>query len=116
MRGLMATGDIAAANRRGLFRVTETMKLTVISVISLVCAAALIGGVFGGLFGLFAGKVAPQIFENLVPWEEQYEPVGTATVFGAFGGVMLGGGLGVFAVIVQFFASLVSRRRDGEKA
>ena len=50
----------------------------------------------------------------MIPWEE-YEPVGTATVVGAFGGVMCGAGLGVFAVTVQLILTLVSHDRAARR-
>lgn len=77
-----------------------------------VSGAALAGMVLGGLFGLAAGLLAPTLFATLVPWAE-LEPVGTAVVIGAAGGVLCGGGLGVFAVIVSAVAALWRGRAAG---
>ena len=41
------------------------------------------------------------IIAHIIPWQD-VEPVGFATFAGATAGVLLGGGLGCFAVIVQF--------------
>jgi hypothetical protein len=65
-----------------------------------VTIAALIGMVMGGLFGFGAGKITPDFFRRVIPWQD-VEPVGIATFFGATAGVILGGGLGCFGVIVQ---------------
>ena len=62
--------------------------------------AALIGMVMGGLFGLGAGNLAPEFFRHLIPWQD-VEPVGMATLLGATAGVLLGGALGRFGVLVQ---------------
>ena len=63
------------------------------------CAVA--GMLMGGLFGFGAGKVTPDFFRHLIPWQE-IEPVGVATFLGATAGVLLGGGLGCFAIAIQF--------------
>jgi hypothetical protein len=64
--------------------------------------AAALGGMFlGGLFGFAAGKIAPDFFRHVIPWQD-VEPVGFATFCGATVGVLLGGGLGCFGVILQF--------------
>ena len=65
-----------------------------------VTIAALIGMVMGGLFGFGAGKITPDFFRRVIPWQD-VEPVGIATFFGATAGVILGGGLGCFGIIVQ---------------
>ena len=57
--------------------------------------------VMGGLFGLGAGKITPDFFRHIIPWQD-VEPVGVATFFGATAGVLLGGGLGCFAIIIEF--------------
>jgi ABC-type dipeptide/oligopeptide/nickel transport system permease subunit len=69
-------------------------------IFAVVTITALIGMVMGGLFGLAAGKLAPDFFRRLIPWQD-VEPVGMATLLGAIVGVLLGGGLGCFGVIVQ---------------
>ncbi len=84
------------------------MKLNIVSVFIIVTVAALIGMVLAGAFGYGAAQLAPELFKTLVPWVE-LEPVGTATVLGAIIGVLLGGGLGVFAVSVQLLSSWLSR-------
>jgi hypothetical protein len=65
-----------------------------------VSGCALAGMVMGGLFGLAAGKMAPDFFRHVIPWQD-VEPVGFATFCGGTIGVLLGGGLGIFGVIVQ---------------
>lgn len=67
------------------------------------------GMVMGGLFGLGAGKITPDFFRHIIPWQD-VEPVGVATFFGATAGVLLGGSLGCFAVIIQF--ALQWRKND----
>jgi hypothetical protein len=66
-----------------------------------VTIAALSGLAMGGVFGLGAGSIAPDFFRHVIPWQD-VEPVGFATFAGATAGVLLGGGLGCFAVIIQF--------------
>ena len=68
-----------------------------------VTVAALAGLVMGGLFGLGAGSITPEFFRHIVPWHD-VEPVGFATFCGATAGVVLGGGLGCFAVLLQALA------------
>ena len=67
-----------------------------------VSLGALAGMTMGGLFGWAAGTLVPSFFRHLIPWND-VEPVGFAVVLGATGGVFLGGGLGVFAVLVGLF-------------
>jgi hypothetical protein len=66
-----------------------------------VTGCALAGMALGGLFGLAAGKITPDFFRHIIPWQD-VEPVGVATFFGATAGVLLGGGLGCFGVVIQF--------------
>ena len=54
----------------------------------------------GALFGLAAGRLAADFFRHLVPWQD-VEPVGFAILLGATAGVLLGGALGCFGVIMQ---------------
>jgi hypothetical protein len=70
-----------------------------------VTVAALVGLVMGGVFGFASGKMTPGFFQHIIPWQD-VEPVGFATFGGATAGVLLGGGLGCFAVIVQFILEL----------
>jgi len=65
--------------------------------------------VLGGLFGLGSGKLAPDFFRHIIPWQD-VEPVGIATFLGATAGVVLGGGLGCFGVLLQFI--LQWRKKD----
>lgn len=68
-----------------------------------VTAAALIGLLLGGAFGYAAGKLTPDFFSQINPWTE-VEPVGFATAGGATAGVLLGGALGGFGVLLQFLS------------
>ena len=54
------------------------------------CGAAL-GMLMGGLFGVCAGVISPELFSHVNRLKIQY-PVGVATVFGATIGVLPGGG------------------------
>jgi hypothetical protein len=74
-----------------------------------VTGCALAGMLMGGGFGFAAGKVAPDFFRHTVPWQD-IEPVGVATFFGATTGVLLGGGLGCFGIVIQGLHQW--RRRD----
>ena len=76
-----------------------------------VTGCALAGMVMGGAFGYGAGRLAPEFFRRIVPWQE-VEPIGLATFLGATAGVLLGGGLGCFGVLVQ---GILEWRRKGEK-
>jgi hypothetical protein len=75
----------------------------------IVTGCALAGMILGSLFGFAAGKITPDFFRHVIPWQD-VEPVGVATFFGATAGVLLGGGLGCFGIIIQFF--LQWRKRD----
>jgi hypothetical protein len=77
--------------------------MTVRKTIVTVTAMALAGLAMGGGFGFAAGKITPEFFRHAIPWHD-VEPVGFATFGGATAGVLLGGGLGCFAVILQFIA------------
>lgn len=70
-----------------------------------VTGCALAGMFMGGLFGFASGKLTPDFFHHIIPWLD-VEPVGIATFIGATVGVVLGGGLGCFAVIIQFALAL----------
>ncbi len=67
-----------------------------------VTACALIGMLMGGLFGYWGGNVTPDLFKHLFPSGE-IEPEGLATSCGATAGVVLGGGLGCFGIVMQFW-------------
>ena len=74
-----------------------TIKKTFITV----TFAALLGLDMGGVFGFAAGKMTPDFFQHIIPWQD-VEPVGFATFCGATVDVLLGGGLGCFGVLIQF--------------
>ena len=75
----------------------------------IVTGCALAGMVLGGLFGFAAGKITPEFVRHIIPWQD-VEPVGVATFFGATAGILLGGGLGCFGILIQLV--LQSRKRD----
>lgn len=74
-----------------------------------VTGCALAGMLMGGLFGFASGSIAPEFFRHLIPWQD-VEPVGLATFAGGTVGVLLGGGLGCFCILIQL--ALQWRRRD----
>lgn len=82
-----------------------------IRAITIVTAVALFGMLLGAAFGWVAASIAPSFFNRVMPWTE-VEPVGFATVLGAFGGVMCGGALGVFAMILQAIADWRDRGNE----
>jgi len=75
--------------------------MTIRKIFIIVTVAALAGLLMGGLFGFAAGKMTPDFFRHIIPWQD-VEPVGFATFGGATSGVLLGGGLGCFGVLIQF--------------
>ena len=75
----------------------------------IVAGTALLGMLMGGMFGFAAGRITPDFFRHVIPWQD-VEPVGFATFLGATAGVILGGGLGCFGVIVQGILSWRSAR------
>jgi len=44
----------------------------------IVTGCALAGMLLGGLFGFGSGKIAPDFFHHIIPWQD-VEPVGVAT-------------------------------------
>jgi membrane protein YqaA with SNARE-associated domain len=80
-------------------------------IFAVVTIAALIGMVMGGLFGFVGGRIAPEFFCHIIPWQ-YVEPVGLATFLGATAGVILGGGLGCFGVATQTVLEW-TRKRQG---
>ena len=75
--------------------------MTIRKIFIIVTVAAFAGLLMGGLFGFAAGKMTPDFFRHIIPWQD-VEPVGFATFGGATAGVLLGGGLGCFGVLIQF--------------
>lgn len=76
-----------------------------------VTLSAVAGMVLGGFFGYFSGRLTPDFFARLIPWRD-VEPIGLATFFGATVGVVLGGGLGCFGIIIQ---TIVQLRREKQQ-
>lgn len=76
-----------------------------------VTVSSLVGMVMGGLFGLVAAKLTPDFFRHIVPWSD-VEPVGFATFAGAVAGVLLGGALGCFGIVVQIISER-KKKSDG---
>lgn len=77
----------------------------------LATGGALVGMLLGGVFGLTAGYVAPDLFRQVIFWTD-IEPIGTATVFGAFAGVLCGGILSAFAIMVHLLTSVLGKLND----
>ena len=65
-----------------------------------VSLGALIGMIYGGLFGYVAGHLTPDFFERR---SGEWGPIGLATFLGGKWGVKLGGGLAVFGVLIQAY-------------
>jgi hypothetical protein len=83
--------------------------MVLIRVVGTVTVVAILGMLLGGAFGWAAGTVAPSFFTSVMPWKD-VEPVGFATVLGAFGGILCGGALGAFALILQAVEASRTRR------
>jgi hypothetical protein len=90
------------------------IPLTIKAVFITVTATALIGMLLGGLFGLAAGSLAPGLFSNIL-YGVSTEPVGAALVLGAIAGILLGGSLGVFAIIIQVAGQFLAQREPDRK-
>ncbi len=73
-----------------------------------VTGCALAGMIMGGLFGFASAKITPDFFRHIIPWQD-VEPVGIATFFGATAGVVLGGSLGCFGILIQVLLQLRKR-------
>ena len=86
--------------------------MALIRVIATVTGVALFGMLLGAAFGWAAANLAPSFFTSVVPWKD-IEPVGFATVLGAFGGVICGGALGAFALILEAITSWRKRGKEG---
>lgn len=80
------------------------------TVFLVVTGCSLAGMVMGALFGLASGLLAPNFFAHIIPWSD-VEPVGVATFFGATAGVLLGGALGCFGLIIQTISHCRRRTR-----
>lgn len=74
--------------------------MPVVHTIRVIVGSALLGMVLGGSFGCAAGFLAPEFFAHLIPWQD-VRPVGFATFLGGTVGVVLGGGMGCFAILVR---------------
>lgn len=85
--------------------------MVLLRAVAIVTGVALFGMVLGAAFGWGAATIAPSFFRNIAAGEE-IEPVGFATVLGAFGGVICGGALGAFALLLESGAT--RRRGPGE--
>ena len=74
----------------------------------IVTSCSLAGMVLGGLFGYGAGLLTPDFFGHLIPWQDVW-PLGVAIFLGATTGVVLGGGLGCFSILMQLAFHLSQR-------
>lgn len=86
--------------------------MAALRIIATVTGVALFGMLLGAAFGWGAARIAPTFFESLIPWKT-VEPVGFATVLGAFGGVLCGGALGAFALILEAVAGRKRAAKEG---
>jgi hypothetical protein len=75
----------------------------------LVCLGALVGCIYGSLFGIVSGLIVPEWFARRRNWP----PVWVAWFLGAKTGVKLGGGLACFAILVHTFLRWRKRDTDG---
>lgn len=85
--------------------------MMLLRIVATVTGVALFGMLLGASFGWAAGTIAPSFFTSVMPWKD-VEPVGFATVLGAFGGILSGGGLGAFALILQAIDAWRSHRQQ----
>lgn len=87
------------------------------TVVFIVIAVAGVGLVLGATFGYVAGRIAPSFFQHMLAMPGnpiEVEPLGTATLIGAAGGVVLGGCLGGFAILMSVASQWIAMRRDAE--
>jgi hypothetical protein len=84
--------------------------VVLLRVVGTVTGVGAFGMLLGAAFGWNAGTIAPSLFSSVIPWKD-VEPVGFATVLGAFGGILCGGVLGAFALILQ---AVEAWRRGGQ--
>lgn len=92
------------------------MKINIVSTFLIVTTSALAGMLMGGLFGYAAGRIAPDFFELLLIKQTE-DTLGTAIFLGSLGGLLCGGGLGVFAIVTQIaWTWLQSRNPDKNQA
>jgi len=85
------------------------MKISIARTIMTCTATSLLGMALGGLFGYAAGTIAPQLFELQVSPNGKIDPVATAAIIGAAGGVFCGGALGAFAILMQAFVEMKNK-------
>ncbi len=85
--------------------------MILLRIVATVTCVSLFGMLLGAAFGWASGTIAPSFFTSVMPWKD-VEPVGFATVLGAFGGILCGGGLGAFALILQAVESWRTRRQQ----
>lgn len=74
--------------------------MSIVNLLVVITGSALAGMLMGGLFGFASGSMTPDFFGHLIPWQE-VKPTGFATFLGATVGVVLGGGMGCFAVLIR---------------
>jgi hypothetical protein len=74
--------------------------MSISTILKTIIGSALAGMVMGGLFGFASGSMTPDFFGHLIPWQD-VKPIGFATFLGATVGVVLGGGMGCFAILVH---------------
>jgi hypothetical protein len=93
---------------RGRVGLREDARMTWQRVLGLGFAGAFLGMFAGGAFGAAAGVLVPDLFSTLVPGQP-LPAVPTATVCGAAVGVVLGGCLICFAIVVELWSATIGR-------
>jgi hypothetical protein len=87
----------------------------VLRVFLAVTAGAMFGLVLGGLFGRWAGGIAPHFFTEAITTKNAatpIDPVGMGTVLGATAGVLCGGGLAAFAYVVHITLEWIAAKKS----
>ena len=90
---------------------TAKPPLSAARIFVLITAGALGGMFMGAIFGVCAGRLTPTFFAHFIPWND-VEPVGFACVLAATGGLLLGGGLAIFSLLLHLVLRLAARAKS----